>query len=88
MADAGIHVFRVSLRPKLYRDIEIASDDMLSDLALSIIRSFGFDFDHPYGFYSLLKGNILRSPVKYELFADMELFAQRVVPAFALGHVA
>jgi len=23
-----------------------------------------------------------------ELFADMELFAQRVVPAFALGHVA
>jgi hypothetical protein len=71
MVDAGTHVFRVSLKPKLYRDIEIASDNMLSDLALSIIRSFGFDFDHPYGFYSLLKGNILRSPVKYELFADM-----------------
>jgi Plasmid pRiA4b ORF-3-like protein len=71
MANAGTHGFRVSLNPKLYREIEIASDNMLSDLALSIIRSFGFDFDHPYGFYSLLKGNILRSPVKYELFADM-----------------
>jgi hypothetical protein len=62
----------VSLKPKLYRDIEIPSDNMLADLARSIIRSFGFDFDHPYGFYSLLKGNILRSPVKYELFADMD----------------
>jgi len=48
MADAGIHVFRVSLRPKLYRDIEIASDDMLSDrpcqsfghsASISIIRT-------------------------------------------------
>jgi len=72
MADAGIHVFRVSLKPKLYRDIEIASDDMLCDLAAAIVAAFGFDFDHPYGFYSLLKGNILRSPVKYELFADMD----------------
>jgi len=71
MVDAGTHVFHVSLKPKLYRDIEIPSDNMLADLARSIIRSFGFDFDHPYGFYSLLKGNILRSQVKYELFADI-----------------
>jgi len=72
MTSAGTHAFRVSLKPKLYRDIEIASNDMLCDLAAAIAAAFGFHFDHPYGFYSLLKGNILRSPVKYELFADMD----------------
>ena len=71
MVEAGTHVFRVSLKPKLYRDIEIESGDKLSDLAAAIIAAFGFDSDHCYGFYSLLKGNVLRSPVKYELFADM-----------------
>lgn len=72
MAKAGTRVFRVSLKPKLYRDIEILSDKMLSDLARFIVKSFDFDFDHAYGFYSLLKGNILGSPIKYELFADMD----------------
>jgi hypothetical protein len=71
MAEAGTHVFRVSLEAKLYRDIEIESGDKLSDLAAAIVAAFGFDSDHAYGFYSLLKGRILRSPVKYELFADM-----------------
>jgi hypothetical protein len=71
MAEAGTQVFRVSLNPKLYRDIEITSSKKLYDLASAIVAAFGFDFDHPFGFYSLLKGNILRSPVKYELFADM-----------------
>jgi hypothetical protein len=71
MANAGTHVFRVALKPKLYRDIEIESGEMLSDLAFAIVRAFGFDCDHAYGFYSRLKGNVLRSPVKYELFADM-----------------
>jgi hypothetical protein len=72
MAEAGTHVFRVSLNPKLYRDIEIPSGKKLYDLASAIVAAFGFDFDHAFGFYSLLKGNILRSPVKYELFADMD----------------
>jgi hypothetical protein len=34
-------------------------------------RSFEFDFDHAFGFYSKLKGNIYDSPVRYELFVDM-----------------
>src|SRR5215471_20454025 len=72
MAKAETRVFRVSLGPKLYRDIEIPGSKKLYDLAAAIVAAFGFDFDHPYGFYSLLKGNILRSPVKYELFADMD----------------
>jgi hypothetical protein len=72
MAEAGTQVFRVSLNPKLYRDIEIQSSKKLYDLASVIVAAFGFDFDHAFGFYSLLKGSILRSPVKYELFADMD----------------
>jgi hypothetical protein len=71
MADTGIHVFRVLLGPKLYRDIEIASAKTLYDLAAAIVRTFDFDFDHAFGFFSKLTGNIFASPVKYELFADM-----------------
>src|SRR6266478_473621 len=72
MAEAATQMFRVSLNAKLYRDIEIQSSKKLYDLASAIIAAFGFDFDHAFGFYSLLKGNILQSPVKYELFADMD----------------
>jgi hypothetical protein len=71
MAQAGTQVFRVSLNPKIYRDIEIPSSNKLYGLAAAIVEAFGFDFDHAFGFYSLLKGNILGSPIKYELFADM-----------------
>jgi hypothetical protein len=71
MPGSGTQVFRVSLNPKLYREIEIPGNKNLYDFASAIVAAFGFDFDHPFGFYSLLKGNIFRSPVKYELFADM-----------------
>lgn len=71
-APATTHVFRVLINRTLYRDIEIVSCDTLADLARAIIEAYGFDMDHAYGFYSALKGNVLRSPVKYELFADME----------------
>src|SRR5262245_10015074 len=77
MANASTHVFRVSLEPKLYRDIEIPSDKTLYDLAAAIVAAYSFYFDHPFGFYSLLKGHIFSSPVKYELFADMDDIADR-----------
>jgi hypothetical protein len=64
-------VFRASLRPKIYRDIEIAGTSSLYTLAQAIVRSFDFDFDHAFGFYSKLKGNIYDSPVRYELFVDI-----------------
>src|ERR1700740_1700238 len=71
MAESEILVFRVSLRPKIYRDIEIAGAGSLYTLAQAIVRSFDFDFDHPFGFYSKFKGNIYDSPVRYELFVDI-----------------
>jgi Plasmid pRiA4b ORF-3-like protein len=71
MAESETLVFRASLRPKIYRDIEIAGTASLYTLAQAIVRSFDFDFDHPFGFYSKLKGNIYDSPIRYELFVDM-----------------
>jgi Plasmid pRiA4b ORF-3-like protein len=72
MAEAGTHVFRVSLEEKLHRDIEIQSSKKLYDLAEAIVGAFGFFFDHPFGFYSKLEGHVLDSPAKYELFADLD----------------
>ncbi len=71
MAESETLVFRASLRPKIYRDIEIAGTGSLYTLAQAIVRSFDFDFDHAFGFYSKLKGNIYESPIRYELFVDI-----------------
>jgi hypothetical protein len=38
MADTQIHVFRVSLSPKIYRDCEIPSAKNLYELAAEIAR--------------------------------------------------
>jgi len=72
MPNSSTHIFRVSLRAKLYREIEIASAKSLSDLAQGIVAAFGFNFDHAFGFYSKLTGHYSDSPVKFELFADLE----------------
>ena len=72
MAGATTHILRASLRPKLYRDIEIDSGKSLYDLAESIVEAFDFDLDHAFGFYSKLTEYCLDSPIKYELFADLE----------------
>lgn len=73
MVNAQTHVFRTSLSRGVYRDFEILSARKLDDLAEAIIRLFGFDLDgHAFGFYSKLTGRIFDSPIKYELFADME----------------
>jgi hypothetical protein len=69
MAESETLVFRASLRPKIYRDIEIAGTASLYTLAQAIVCSF--DFDYAFGFYSKLKGNIYDSPVRYELFVDI-----------------
>jgi hypothetical protein len=56
MTGATTHILRASLRPKLYRDIEIDSGKSLYDLAEGIVRAFDFDLDHAFGFYSKLTG--------------------------------
>jgi Plasmid pRiA4b ORF-3-like protein len=71
MADSESLVFRASLTARIYRVLEIADTSSLYALAEAIAQSFDFDFDHAFGFYSRLKGNIYESPVQYELFVDM-----------------
>ena len=72
MAKATTHVLRASLKPRLYRDIEIEAGKSLSALAQTIVTAFGFDFDHAFGFYSDLKNPYSKKGERYELFADME----------------
>ena len=72
MAGATTHILRASLRPRLYRDIEIDSGKSLYDLAECIVEAFDFYLDHAFGFYSKLTGHYFDSPSKYELFADLE----------------
>ena len=69
-ADGTTHILRVSLKPKLFRDIEIDSTASLSALADAITAAFEFDVEQPFGFYSRLDGTYRTSPEKYELFAD------------------
>ena len=69
MAETETFIFRASLKPKIHRDFEISSASSLYTLAQAIVRFF--DFDHAFGFYSGLKGNIYRSPTRYELFIDL-----------------
>jgi hypothetical protein len=71
MAETDTFVFRAALRPKIYRDFEISSASSLYALAQAIVRFFDFDFDHAFGFYSKLRGNIYESPAQYELFVDL-----------------
>jgi hypothetical protein len=68
-ADSTTLIFRASLARSLYRTFEIADTSSLYELAQVIVRSF--DFDHAFGFYCKLKGNIYDSPIRYELFVDM-----------------
>ena len=70
-APAETLVFRASLKPKIYRDFEVADTCTLYALARMINDAFDFAFDHAFGFYSNLQGNIFASPIRYELFADI-----------------
>ena len=75
MAEAGTHIFRVSLRNRrsVRRDIEIESAKTLANLAEAIVQAFDFDFDHAFGFYPETKGRaVMRGRPAYELFADMD----------------
>ncbi len=72
MSRTSTHIFRAQLRPRVYRDIEIESTKSLYDLAAAIVQAFDFDFDHAFGFYSKLDEYVFDSPVRYELFADLE----------------
>lgn len=59
------------IKEKVWRDIAILGDQSLYDFAESIVNSFGFDFDHCFGFFNDLKKRY-DSNDRYELFADIE----------------
>ncbi|QKC86893.1 hypothetical protein [Mesorhizobium sp. NZP2077] len=79
MSEPVTLIFRVSLRARLYRDIEVSSSSTLADLAEAIVAAYDFDMDHAYGFYSKLTGKLFDSPRRFELFADMEGSGSRSV---------
>lgn len=74
MTQAEILILRAALdgAASIHRDIEIESSKSLYKLAQAIVSSFGFDFDHTFGFYAgLTPAKMMRVHPKYELFADM-----------------
>ena len=64
-----IYTFKVSLDKDLYRIIEIRGNKTLLDLATIILKSYNFDMDHMFGFYSNLK-NPYKSDEAYELLDE------------------
>lgn len=55
-----------------WREIEVQAGASLWTLAGGIVESFGFDFDHAFGFYSDLGDFYQHSATRYELFADLD----------------
>ena len=67
-------IIRVKLNEQkgIYRDIVVDTNTSLYDLAEMVVKSFGFDFDHSFGFYSSPSiYSKCRDTVHYELFYDM-----------------
>ena len=54
------------------REIEILESSNLYKLAEAIIKSYDFDFDHAFGFFSTISERWYKSEKKYELFTDLE----------------
>jgi hypothetical protein len=74
MAQDSTLVLRVELEQErsIYRDIEVDGSKSLYKLGEAIVKAFGFDFDHAFGFYSGHNPRTMfdKRP-RYELFADM-----------------
>jgi len=87
-----VYHFRVMLdmgsekkdKGKVWREIEVLSSQSLSTLARIIVKSFGFYFDHCFGFYDNFN-NPYRSKEIYELFTDIG--EEPTEGAFGVEHV-
>ena len=64
-----IHRFRDK---KVVREIEVLESSNLYKLAEAIVKSYDFDFDHAFGFFSTISEQWYKSEKKYELFTDLE----------------
>lgn len=69
------YIFKTCLlqRKSISRNIEISEDANLYKLAEAINDAYGFDFDHPFGFFRKVTHNWngLAESEHYELFADI-----------------
>lgn len=71
LEDLG-RVLHDSAGQPVMREVEIAADRPLESLARAIVRAFGFDFDHAFGFYSgRSRRSLLGAAPRWESFADM-----------------
>ena len=58
---------------KVIREIEVLESSNLYKLAEAIVKSYDFDFDHAFGFFSTIsESGYFKSEIKYELFTDLE----------------
>lgn len=88
----SVYHFKVTLgtdfgekgKQKPYRELALISSQSLSTLARAIVDSFGFDFDHCYGFYDNFK-NPYDSSEMYELFTDIG--EEPTEGAFGVTHI-
>ena len=68
-------LFKAFLEKEIYRVVEINGQSSLYDLAQLLIKSFGFDFDHAFGFFGIPDEHDKQyydSGESYELFADLD----------------
>lgn len=87
------YIFRVILESgpfelkggKPYREISILSSKTLTTLARVIVHSFGFYFDHCYGFYDNLN-DTFKSQEIFELFSDLP-DVEHTLGAFGVTYV-
>jgi len=73
MSNKSFYILEIALldqEEKAIRKIQIEASKTLYKLAEEIVKSFGFKFDHCFGFYSSFEGNITKAERLYELFVD------------------
>ena len=67
-------IFKINLLrdKKIIREIEAPENFSIYRLAEAIIGAYGFDFDHAFGFFSIIsESGYFNSERKYELFTDL-----------------
>jgi len=79
-------VFKINLLrdSKISREIEILENTSLYKLAGAIIDAYCFDFDHCFGFFSVIAGSwYFDSKERYELFTDLIEEGENIEPTGA-----
>jgi len=69
------YIFKIHLfhDKKVVREVEVLEGSNLYKLAKAIVKSYDFDFDHAFGFFSTIsESGYFKSERKYELFTDLE----------------